>query len=570
MNFNTLKKFFALLSKAERKTFIKVIIVTLLCAAFEAISVLSLAPFVSSLLGESNEKYKALEFFRSKIDINNVIFYSLIFFSTYIIKITLVLAMSWMQSVFIHSSIHSVRSRLFIHYTGKPYPYFFSADISAVIRNVTTETALLAAVLKSFVLFFTEIIVLIGLFLVIITLDLRLGILIILGFGIIATLYLYSFKPILLQWGKARQVLEGKRIAYLRYALNFVKDIKIFKRTDFFDEKFSLFSLQSASIGRKQTFSEALPRSLVELAFIISIFVLVMSHSFSSQINSQLAPFLAVLFGMFLRIMPSISRILGAVQRLSFTKVSIDVIYNELFSEVIEIQEKEVSNSKSYRRVKKVYIEKLQFCYPESSQLIKLPEIEVSAGLPTLVYGPSGCGKSTFIDLIVGLLEPSNSSNYNSFIEYNDGKKEIFHSSKMNFGYVGQNTQLLEGTILENITFGLEKIEQNELEEILDLVELTDIISKKEFGLDSYVGDGGITLSGGQRQRILIARALYTKPNFIILDEPTSGLDYLAEKKIIKNIITRYQDVPILMISHSTKIKNLFPIHIELTSRKKS
>ena len=203
-----------------------VIFITVLCAALEAASVVSLAPFISSIIGGDNSNYTNAEWIRRYLNLESVLFYSIVLVSAYFFKIVFVLMMAWIQSGFIYSAINSVGCDLFKHYASRPYEYFFSVDVSAVIRNVTTETALLAGVLKSCVLLGTELIVLFTLLLVILLIDYRVALFAIGIFLVLSLSYLYFLKPLLIRWGQERQILEGRRIAYLRYALNFNKDIK--------------------------------------------------------------------------------------------------------------------------------------------------------------------------------------------------------------------------------------------------------------------------------------------------------------------------------------------------------
>ncbi|MDA9237937.1 ABC transporter ATP-binding protein/permease, partial [Planktomarina sp.] len=424
MLLKTLKKLIQLLSRKQKKSLVLVIFITVLCAALEAASVVSLAPFISSIVGGDNSNYTNAEWIRRYLNLESVLFYSIVLVSAYFFKIVFVLMMAWIQSGFIYSAINSVGCDLFKHYTSRPYEYFFSVDVSAVIRNVTTETALLAGVLKSCVLLGTELIVLFTLLLVILLIDYRVALFAIGIFLVLSLSYLYFLKPLLIRWGQERQILEGRRIAYLRYALNFNKDIKIFKKEDFFINEFSAFNLKSTHIGRKQNFSETLPRSIVELLFILFISIAAALFSFSTTLSSQMAPILAVFFGMLLRVMPGISRILGASQRLSFTKASVDVIHQELTID------KGLNPRSTYKtlyehaeKLRKVYVHGLVFQFSSKSQVLKFPDLTVVAGTPVLISGPSGCGKSTLIDLITGLIKPPEGFGSASFVETKSGKR---------------------------------------------------------------------------------------------------------------------------------------------------
>ena len=95
---------------------------------------------------------------------------------------------------------------------------------------------------------------------------------------------------------------------------------------------------------------------------------------------------------------------------------------------------------------------------------------------------------------------------------------------------VPQTSILFSGTIRDNITYGVDNVDEATLDEIVKAANLTDLINSLPDGLDTMVGEHGGKLSGGQRQRISIARALIRNPKVIVLDEATSALDSIIRK----------------------------------------
>ena len=124
-------------------------------------------------------------------------------------------------------------------------------------------------------------------------------------------------------------------------------------------------------------------------------------------------------------------------------------------------------------------------------------------------------------------------------------------------GYVPQSTYLLDDSIKKNIAFGYEEdqIDQNKVIKLVRKLNLEEFINKLPNGLNTKVGEQGISLSGGQRQRVAIARALYNSPELLIFDEPTSSLDLENEKEFFKTLKEIKSNNTILYISH--KIDNL-------------
>src|SRR5699024_6281095 len=124
-----------------------------------------------------------------------------------------------------------------------------------------------------------------------------------------------------------------------------------------------------------------------------------------------------------------------------------------------------------------------------------------------------------------------------------------------NLGFVPQSIFLSEGTIAENVAFGLpaKDIDEAQVNKALQLANLSELIAQLPEGLNTKVGERGVQLSGGQRQRIGIARALYHEANVLVFDEATSALDGITEKIIMEAIHEFSGQKTIIMIAHRLK-----------------
>ena len=163
--------------------------------------------------------------------------------------------------------------------------------------------------------------------------------------------------------------------------------------------------------------------------------------------------------------------------------------------------------------------------------------------------GTSGSGKSTIADLISGLIVPKQGKVIIDKIPLDEHNINLW---KKKIGFVSQAIFLIEGTIAENIAFGVSEdlIDYKKIEKVLKLSDLYEFVSKLEKRVNSKVGERGVQLSGGQRQRIGIARTLYSDADVLIFDEATSALDGITEKTIMDSIQGFLGKKTLILIAH--------------------
>ena len=161
--------------------------------------------------------------------------------------------------------------------------------------------------------------------------------------------------------------------------------------------------------------------------------------------------------------------------------------------------------------------------------------------------GESGSGKTTILKLLLGFYPPKNGRIL--FNGYNSLDLDLTHLREC-IGYVPQEIFLFNGTVLENLAFGLEKIR---LEDIIALTQKTsafNFIDNLPQRYNTIIGERGVTLSGGQRQRLAIMRALLKKPDILILDEATSNLDFKTEDAIHYAIDNYCSGITTIVVAH--------------------
>lgn len=173
--------------------------------------------------------------------------------------------------------------------------------------------------------------------------------------------------------------------------------------------------------------------------------------------------------------------------------------------------------------------------------------LHVDKGETIALVGESGAGKSTILNLVIGF----NQVNSGEVLIDGHNMKDIdLRSYRKYLAVVPQTSILFSGTIRDNITYGVDNVDEATLDEIVKAANLTDLINSLPDGLDTMVGEHGGKLSGGQRQRISIARALIRNPKVIVLDEATSALDSISEKLIQEVLNNLTKDRTTFIVAH--------------------
>ena len=171
----------------------------------------------------------------------------------------------------------------------------------------------------------------------------------------------------------------------------------------------------------------------------------------------------------------------------------------------------------------------------------------------TAIVGPSGSGKSTVVDLMLGLLLPQEGE---IIVRQHSGKSADSKNRSRIMSYVPQEIFLTQGTLKDNIEFGIESVPIERIQQVLAAVQLSDFVRGLALDVNTPVGDFGGRLSGGQRQRLGIARALVRSPDIIIMDEPTSAMDKSMKANFIALLRRLSMQATIVVVTHDQDLES--------------
>jgi len=218
----------------------------------------------------------------------------------------------------------------------------------------------------------------------------------------------------------------------------------------------------------------------------------------------------------------------------------------EILNEDVEPDHFLTNSVKNKNSFNTLILSHITFSYHEE-QVLKDISFHVNKGEIVALIGESGAGKSTIFNHIERFYEPQSGEMYLDHVSFREVEPGLWRQS---FSYVPQDSQLFDGTVKDNITYGLSSVTEEEIVHAAKLANAHDFILALPDGYGSEIGEYGNRLSSGQKQRIAIARAFLRKPDFILMDESTANLDSESEYLLQDSLKHLSEHVGVILIAH--------------------
>ena len=545
-----LRKVFFLLDSNHKSQFVFLFGIMLVSLALEMLSISLIIPALNLIL---NEKYffelkTHYSFFETFSNSHFLYLALFILLFIYIVK-TLVLLFAQIKIAGVSSDIgRDTSKRLYESYLRQKYVKFINSNSSVIIRNSLNEAQNVFGLIFHFNQLLIEILVMVGIVAVLLFLQPFETIILVSLFLIVSLVYLTINRKKVKNIGDTRILNDGLKIKNIQYGINLIREIKLYNKVNYFVKNFSDANFKSYEALKNLRIIQSIPRLFLEQLLIFFLVILIILLTSKGYTYKELIPILGLFGAAMLRLLPSISRIIISFQGIIYNYRSVKQLYLQLVKENND-EKINIINNEKLMLEERISISNLSFAYPDSDfDVIKNFNCEIKKNSMTAFIGKSGSGKSTLVNLILGFLKPKIGQ-----ILIDKKPLELNLDFWQNsIGYVSQSINLIDGTILENVAFGIDHkdIDYDLVKKCLHQVELKEFINNSEKGLDTEVGDKGVKISGGQAQRIVIARALYRSPTLLILDEATNSLDQKTEKSIIHTLNNLKKIITIILVTH--------------------
>lgn len=463
----------------------------------------------------------------------------------YLFKGVFLVFLAWYQTNFAYSLSSHLSSKLLRGYMAKPYSFHLGKNSADLIQNLTGEVSQLTGATSNLFMLITEASAIIGIMLLLIAVEPMGALTVIVLFGLLAVIFHRLTKRRLLAWGNERQVHDGFRYQYLLQSFGGVKDIMLLGKARYFTNRFQYHNSASFNLNIKYATLQHVPRLWFEVVGVIGLVILMISLIYQGRPLAAIIPTLAVFVAAAFRIIPSLNRMVAAVQTIKYAEPSI----NRLHSESQDFKDLDLEvQTKSLPFKDKIELKEVHFSYEGTEGEFLKVNLSIPVGKTIGFIGKSGSGKSTSVDIILGLLKPVSGKVLVDGVDVHDN----IRAWQNQIGYVPQTIYFLDDTLRNNIAFGLnpEHIDESAVLEAVKLAQIEEFVQSLPEGLDTIIGENGVRISGGQRQRIGIARALYHKPTVLVLDEATSALDNATEDGIMNSIAALHGEKTIIIVAH--------------------
>lgn len=458
------------------------------------------------------------------------------------------------------------------NYLCKSYMFHLNHNSAILMRNVgSLGSNIFSGILIPTFTLLTEIITAATIWAMLVLVDPFTAIVVAGIMGVMMYVIIKSFRKKISKQANIQNNYSAICYKHLIQGLGAIKETRVMRKEAYFLDAYSNSYESYSDASRRFLFINQIPRMIIETLVVSGLLLMIIAKLLMGNNPMDIVPLLGVLALAAFRLMPSANRIVNVYNGIKFQQP----LFDELFDELMEIRDRHVNNRESYYLTQQpklpfgnvIEVENLHYQYPEGQdEVLQGVSFKIKNGDFAGIVGPSGAGKTTFVDILLGLLEPTGGQ---IKVDGVDIYANI-RSWQANLAYVPQSIYLVDGSIKENIALGepLDQIDDEKIRRSLEMAELWDFTQELPEGIETTVGERGVKLSGGQRQRIGIARALYQQPEVLILDEATSALDNDTEKSITDTILKFKGQITIIAIAHRLSTLEECDYKIEFDSGK--
>ncbi|MEW6366839.1 MAG: ABC transporter ATP-binding protein [Acidobacteriota bacterium] len=469
----------------------------------------------------------------------------------FVFKNFFLLGSTYLRSAVTGRTVAALSSGLLLQYLSAPLPFHSRRSSAGLTHKVvrSTEDAV-RRVLESAVSCISEILVLAGMAAVLILASPVTTLVSLAAIGLVLGALLYGTHRRFYRLGAEQHQLSVESREALQQALGGIRELKAMDGERHWYDMFLSLQLRLEKTRKWHATLNAAPRFLVETVFVCIPLLVVGMTCAEAGGGQKVLPLLGLFAYAGFRAIPSFNRMAVQWNNIRYGAADAHLVYEDMrLIGTVAVPHGEADRDRPLAFQRRLAVEGVFFAYgPEAEPVLKDLDLIVAKGESVAIVGATGSGKSTLIDIILGLLPPSMGRVTVDDVDISD-RAEAW---RRKIGYVPQNIYLTHDTLRRNIAFGVPdgSIVDEKVNAALRLAQLEDFVAGLPAGLDTMLGERGVTISGGERQRVAIARAVYRDPELLIFDEATSALDTRTEQAVAQAIGFLHGRTTILLVAH--------------------
>tara|TARA_B100000459_G_C8593623_1_gene208851 strand:+ start:686 stop:2461 length:1776 start_codon:yes stop_codon:yes gene_type:complete len=556
-----LKRLWNHLSKRRQRQFVLMQVFAIIVSFFEMASLGAVVPFLTVLAEPENifqNEYMQpfIGFFQITQPSELALPITLIFIMLTIFSALVRFMFLWALTRLSQQAGADLSINIYRHTLFQDYAIHVARNSSEVINGIITKTTTVTKGVISPVLnLISTTVTIIGIILVLFAINIFVTLTAFIGFGSLYLLVMYLTRRNLS--GNSKRIAEKSdlMVKSLQEGLEGIREVLLNSNQQFYVNLYKNSDLQM----RKATWRNELifsgPRFLMEAIGIGIVAIIAYLATLKLGGINQFLPVLGAFVLGAQKLLPAIQKAYASYSRIKGSAYSLDDVL-ELLDQPIP-DHANLSSPSPIAFMNSIELKNLSFRYSdESPWVLKDLNLIIPKGSVIGVIGSTGCGKSTLLDIIMSLLSSTSGELLIDNVVINNINKKSWQT---HISSVPQDIYLSDGTIEENIAFGLprEEINRSRVKIAAQQAQISDLVDSWDNGYQTIVGERGTRLSGGQRQRIGLARAFYRKSDVLILDEATSALDNDTESAVMDAINNFDHNITVIIIAHRlTTLKN--------------
>jgi len=444
---------------------------------------------------------------------------------------------------------HLLQRRLMYLGLARPYEEFIIGHSGQIGQNILNEVhQFVNGVISPYLMIVVRSIAMLVLLGLLVAVDPLLALSTGVALAGVYSLILLLVRRVLHRIGVERHSADVERFRAVTETFGGFKDVKVSGRERTFLERFARAARRHAGFEVVLHVTRVVPRSLLEVVAFSGIIGIILYLLTTGRSTSAVISIVTLYAFACYRMIPAIQQVYEGVTTLRSSLPSLELMERSV--QALQGRGQAFEDAAPLPFERQVELRGVSYTYPNAeSPALQGVDLVARRGTATAIVGPTGSGKTTVLDVLLGLLTPTEGQ---VLVDGEPLTPEKARAWQAAIGYVPQHVFLSDDTVARNIAFGVpdDEIDMAAVERAARIAQVHDFVAQLPEGYQTRIGERGVRLSGGQRQRLGIARALYEDPPIVVLDEATSALDSVTEEAVFDSLAELAGRKTVVLVTH--------------------